>query len=400
MSNLPRRPHPLRWPLWLHQARAARLSHWLFPPHHQHASEYLQSEKVDIIADEQTCARVLLPPDERAGALKRFRRPKLEMLQRQAASKAVLAACKKQTTCPYCFSPNGIVKKSGTLKISHEPFRSNKNAEAKQDFYAGFKSVVAEQSTVGQYLTKSVEDLNPLKVLELFRRVTAEDCELLSLHPDIGRPEDYLWTFISVPPPCIRPSVASEAGNNEDDLTAKLVEIVNQNRMLLSVMEKGQGLSTTITNWDTLSQMVALYINSQTPGINTTGTKPIRGFVQRLKGKQGRFRGNLSGKRVDFSGRTVIGPDPNLRIDEVAVPEKIAVKLSYPERVTDYNIHEMRRRVTNGAKIHPGANIIETGRGPYPRRSLQPIKDIRRREEMARNLRIGDIVHRHVQDGE
>jgi DNA-directed RNA polymerase III subunit RPC1 len=49
------------------------------------------------------------------------------------------------------------------------------------------------------------------------------------------------------------------------------------------------------------------------------GTKPTRGFVQRLKGKQGRFRGNLSGKRVDFSGRTVIGPDPNLRIDEVRV---------------------------------------------------------------------------------
>ena len=42
-----------------------------------------------------------------------------------------------------------------------------------------------------------------------------------------------------------------------------------------------------------------------------------RGFVQRLKGKQGRFRGNLSGKRVDFSGRTVISPDPNLRVDEV-----------------------------------------------------------------------------------
>ena len=47
-------------------------------------------------------------------------------------------------------------------------------------------------------------------------------------------------------------------------------------------------------------------------------TKPIRGFCQRLKGKQGRFRGNLSGKRVDFSGRTVIGPDPNLNIDEVS----------------------------------------------------------------------------------
>ena len=47
--------------------------------------------------------------------------------------------------------------------------------------------------------------------------------------------------------------------------------------------------------------------------------KGSRGFVQRLKGKQGRFRGNLSGKRVDYSGRTVISPDPNLHIDQVNI---------------------------------------------------------------------------------
>ncbi len=78
-----------------------------------------------------------------------------------------------------------------------------------------------------------------------------------------------------------------------------------------------------------------MYINSELPGVpSQPGQKPIRGFVQRLKGKQGRFRGNLSGKRVDFSGRTVISPDPNLRIDEVAVPERVSKILTYPERVT------------------------------------------------------------------
>lgn len=76
-------------------------------------------------------------------------------------------------------------------------------------------------------------------------------------------------------------------------------------------------LTTLQSNWEVLGQAIALYINSQAPGMQAAGTKPTRGFVQRLKGKQGRFRGNLSGKRVDFSGRTVIGPDPNLRIDEV-----------------------------------------------------------------------------------
>ncbi|KAL7421304.1 DNA-directed RNA polymerase III subunit C1 (rpo31) [Cryptotrichosporon argae] len=347
----------------------------------------------------KTCARILLPHKDRAPYLARFRRPNLETLQRQKASKDVLAACKKVSACPYCLAPNGIVKKSGTLKISHEAYRGNKNAEQKKAFQAAFGNALAENQAIGQHLDRASEDLNPLRVLELFRRITAEDSELLSLHPEIGRPEDYLWTYISVPPPTIRPSVASESGNNEDDLTTKLAEIVQQNRMLLSVMEAGQGLSQTITNWESLGQMVALYINSTTPGINTTGSKPIRGFVQRLKGKSGRFRGNLSGKRVDFSGRTVIGPDPNLRIDEVAVPEKIAVKLSYPERVNDYNIEAMRQAVVNGSRIHPGANVIET-EGPYPRRSLQPIKDMEKRKAIARNLKIGDIVHRHVRDGD
>ena len=59
--------------------------------------------------------------------------------------------------------------------------------------------------------------------------------------------------------------------------------------------------------------------------------------MQRLKGKQGRFRGNLSGKRVDFSGRTVISPDPNMRIDQVAVPIHVAKVLTYPEKVRRFN---------------------------------------------------------------
>lgn len=144
-----------------------------------------------------------------------------------------------------------------------------------------------------------------------------QDCEMLALHPDIGRPEDYIWQYISVPPPAIRPSVSSDQGMNEDDLTSKLAEIVYENRMLYDAMSSGSGLERTATQWDLLQTNVALYINSQAPGMSTREGKPSRGLVQRLKGKQGRFRGNLSGKRVDFSGRTVIGPDPNLRIDQV-----------------------------------------------------------------------------------
>ena len=93
--------------------------------------------------------------------------------------------------------------------------------------------------------------------------------------------------------------------------------------------------------------------------MNMQPKKPSRGLIQRLKGKQGRFRGNLSGKRVDFSGRTVISPDPTLRIDEVGVPELVAKILTYPERVTEHNIKLMQELVRNGADVHPGANYLQ-----------------------------------------
>lgn len=82
-----------------------------------------------------------------------------------------------------------------------------------------------------------------------------------------------------------------------------------------------------------------------------------------MKGKKGRFRGNLSGKRVDFSGRTVISPDPNLRIDEVAIPMDLAKIMTYPEKVNAQNIDKMRKLVLNGADKWPGANNIYPASG-------------------------------------
>ena len=83
--------------------------------------------------------------------------------------------------------------------------------------------------------------------------------------------------------------------------------------------------------------------------------RPIRAYAQRLKGKQGRFRGNLSGKRVDFSGRTVISPDPNLKIDEVCVPIHVAKVLTYPSRVFAHNLSNLRQLVLTGPDVWPGA---------------------------------------------
>jgi DNA-directed RNA polymerase III subunit RPC1 len=139
-----------------------------------------------------------------------------------------------------------------------------------------------------------------------------------------------------------------------------------------------------------------MYINSELPGVpSQPGQKPMRGFVQRLKGKQGRFRGNLSGKRVDFSGRTVISPDPNLRIDEVAVPERVAKILTYPERVTAHNVESLRLAVRNGCDLHPGANYVTAGSNGFKK-----FLRFGNRSAIADGLRIGDVVERHIVDGD
>lgn len=69
------------------------------------------------------------------------------------------------------------------------------------------------------------------------------------------------------------------------------------------------------------SIMIKLFRNKQTKYLNKKfDTKNIKSISERLKGKQGRFRNNLLGKRVDFAARTVISPDPNLNLDEVGIP--------------------------------------------------------------------------------
>lgn len=267
----------------------------------------------------KSCSRVLLSEEDRRKFLRQFRRPNLENLQRANLAKAINTACRKVLKCPYCGDLNGTVKKAGTLKITHERYRAKSVKEEFEEFKKSFKVAIRDSKELSGQLGKAFEDIHPLRCLELFKKIPAEDCELLGLKPEFGRPEDYIWQYISVPPSCIRPSVAQEGATNEDDLTVKLAEIIWANQLINAALMKGQGVQLMMEQWEFLGLSVALYINSETPGIPAAAnSKPIRGFCQRLKGKQGRFRGNLSGKRVDFSGRTVIGPDPNLRIDEVS----------------------------------------------------------------------------------
>lgn len=244
---------------------------------------------------------------------------------------------------------------------------------------------------------KAADDLNPLRVLNLFKRISASDCELLGMNPAEGRPEMYIWQYFPTPPVCIRPSVPQDGASTEDDITSKISDIVHINTLLSEGIATGQPVGTIMEQWDFLQLQLAMVVNSEAPGVQPQNTFAafIRGYCQRLKGKQGRFRGNLSGKRVDFSARTVISPDPNLGIDEVAIPELVAKNLTYPEKTSRYNILKLRERVRNGPNKWPGANYIwkkDTDIKQYLKYGRLSVH--------ADSLKVGDIVERHLVDGD
>lgn len=153
----------------------------------------------------------MLEEEDRRRYLKLFRRPHLENLRRQKLAKDVNTTCRKAINCPYCGAINGTVKKAGGLKVVHEKWRAKKVADDRHDFEMSFAYALKESRELRPFLNRAQDDLNPLRVYKLFSAVSAEDCELLGLDPGVGRPEEFLWTHVPVPPVCIRPSVAQEA---------------------------------------------------------------------------------------------------------------------------------------------------------------------------------------------
>lgn len=331
--------------------------------------------------------------------LNRVLNPYLDYVRRKKLRKEILDKAKKTTICQNCKELNGTVKKYGFLKIVHEKYRSKRKTDPiVLDTLAEYNIAIEANKEIESMLPDCLAHvLNPLEVLCLLERIPSWDVPLLLMNRNWALPQDLILTRLPVPPICIRPSVESDlkAGTNEDSLTMKLREIIFVNDVIRKQTQSAAKIQTYNELWEFLQLQCGLYINSEMSGIpsNLQPRKPGRGLVQRLKGKQGRFRGNLSGKRVDFSSRTVISPDPNLRIEQVGVPIHVAKILTYPERVNSSNIELMRRLVQNGPEVHPGANFIQQGKTKFK-------KYLRygNRNKIAQDLQYGDIVERHLRD--
>ena len=241
----------------------------------------------------------------------------------------------------------------------------------------------------------SKQFLSGATVVKVFRNMREEDMKILGLDITHARPEWLLVQVLPVPPLHVRPSV-SVAGSaaSEDDLTHQLVNVIKSNIALSNAITNGEPNIIVEQFEQSLQHNVAAFMNNEIrglPQVTQRSGRPLKTIQQRLKGKEGRIRGNLMGKRVDFSARTVITADPNLGIHQVGVPRSVAMNLTVPERVTAYNMQELMALVSNGPTQHPGAKHIIRSDGT--RIDLRYVKN---KSELL--LAHGWIVERQLRD--
>jgi DNA-directed RNA polymerase subunit A' len=241
--------------------------------------------------------------------------------------------------------------------------------------------------------------LLPITIRERMMNIPDDDLLLLGYDSKTARPEWFVLQVLPVPPVTVRPSIILETGiRSEDDLTHKLVDIIRVNQRLKESKEAGTPPLIVQDLVDLLQYHVTTYFDNEVSGIpqaHHRSGRPLKTLTQRLKGKEGRFRGSLSGKRVDFSSRTVISPDPNLTISSVGVPVDVAKKLTIPETVSQWNLERLKALVVNGTNLYPGANYIIRPDGVKIR--LDYVSD---REMVAESLAPNYVVERHLSDGD
>jgi len=317
----------------------------------------------------RSCSRIRISEEE----LKKFlqiksRKASYTIISRKRIPDEILDKAKKAKECPWCG------------KLQYELIFTK-------------PTIFIEKTELGE------SRLLPITIRERFSQISDADLDLLGYDHTTARPEWFILQALPVPPVTVRPSIILETGiRSEDDLTHKMVDIIRVNQRLKESKEAGTPPLIVQDLVDLLQYHTTTYFDNEVSGIpqaHHRSGRPLKTLTQRLKGKEGRFRGSLSGKRVDFSSRTVISPDPNLDLAEVGVPESIAKKLTIPEIVTDWNIEKLKKLVINGPDKFPGVNYILRPDGVKIR--LDFVED---RSIIADSLEAGYLVERHLLDGD
>ena len=266
---------------------------------------------------------------------------------------AIYSQAKMKKKCPHCKAP--------------KPNYSRIAAGVKLDWGGDDSEFESEEERV--FANKPFTAQSAFSIMNC---ISDADAQTLGFNTEVCHPRDMITRSVLVPPPIARPAIMASEGSRargQDDITHKLQDINKrciEIRTMLSQnkVDDSDALPNDIMEkWSKLQIEVYSYISNNIRGQKTTAQRNLgvtKSIVDRLKGKDGRVRGNLMGKRVNFSARSVITPDPIMDVDQVGVPYKIAMSLTVPERITPSNICEMKERVLNGTKDIRGAECIIT----------------------------------------
>ncbi|HJJ55533.1 MAG TPA: DNA-directed RNA polymerase subunit A' [Methanocorpusculum sp.] len=327
----------------------------------------------------RNCGRLLLDKDE----IEHFNSLEEDPYSEESISEKDV---KKERTCPYCHEQQ--------FKINFE----------KPTSFVEVSAITDKNDKSHKFEHK----LTPSDIRERLEKIPDDDLRLLGIDASAARPEWTILTVLPVPPVTVRPSIILENGQrSEDDLTHKLVDILRINQRFKENQEAGAPQLIIEDLWELLQYHVITYLDNEVAGCPPArhrSGRPLKTLSQRLKGKDGRFRGYLSGKRVNFSSRTVISPDPNLSIGEVGIPLSIANEMSVPVRITSKNIEDIKYMIRIGPNRPTirdpcGVNYVTRPNGRRVRLIAGPEGNCNTVADMVepgwaidRQLRDGDIV--------
>ncbi|MBT3691301.1 DNA-directed RNA polymerase subunit A' [Candidatus Woesearchaeota archaeon] len=240
--------------------------------------------------------------------------------------------------------------------------------------------------------------LTPTEIRGRLERIPDSDIICIGMNPAVARPEWMVLNVLPVPPVTIRPSITLESGErSEDDLTHKLSDIVRINQRLFENINAGAPEIIIEDLWDLLQYHITTFFDNavaQLPVARHRSGQPLKTLTERIKSKEGRFRHNLAGKRVNYSARTVISPDPKIKFNEVGIPKSVAMELTIPEKVTEWNIDWLKEFIKKGPTMYPGANYVIRPDGKK-KKITEDIVDV-----LLEELQSGYIVERHLMDGD
>ena len=311
------------------------------------------------------CGRILIPPEKVNRYLTKLKEIEEEagLEARREKIKEYIKELKTQNKCPHCKS------KQPKIKI-----------EKPTTFFDNDKKIT------------------PIEIRTRLEKIPDEDLEVFGMNPRYVRPEWMVLTVLPIPPVTMRPSITLESGErSEDDLTHKMGDIVRINQRLFENINAGAPEIIIEDLWDLLQYHITTFFDNnvaQLPPARHRSGQPLKTITERIKSKEGRIRHNLAGKRTNFSSRTVISPDPMLKLNEVGIPLIVAMKLSVPERVTPWNIEYLKKFVERGPKKYPGANYI--GRPDGKKKKITE----ETQEALLEELEPGYTVERHLMDGD